>query len=654
MIDIKRKKVILEKAAANLKKEFFGIDDIIDKIIENISGWFLFPELSTRPQIVCLFGLTGVGKTELIRKLCNELGVNSDFAEIQLNGSKNQGTIKEILSHTTITSKSHSVLLLDEIQRFKTKDEEGSDILDGSMQDIWMLLSDGTLGSRNSLKTELLSFLTDLNSDIYDIEDKEKKKNVRVSDQENPDEEESSEVSEPSLDCDDDDDDDDNPYCWSKKYNANKLYSFDDNHSKEEYINMSLYQQRDKVVELLSDSYTFIPKPYTKMLIFISGNIDEAFDVATQASGVDVDADLIHEQTKNISVLDVKDALLRRFKPEQIARFGNNYVIYPSLNKTAYEKIIKRKVDDFCKSASALLKDNGYSLSICETILKMLYHNGVYPAQGARPILSTIDNFINSVICKSVVDCDMNEKKGEIFISCKEEGKVNYECGDYSNNIKFTGELDKIRNKQASKDNRTALTAVHEAGHTALLCILFGISPSEVRINLASSKTSGFVYNNVNPCDKDGIIKLIKVLYAGHAAEEIVFGKKYVTDGSKADIERATSNLIALTRLNGNNIKDLDDHKLFIGDDYACHYTNQEDTNHDIKVMSSLLFRETKELLIENQEYLIDLARELKEKKELNQKEISLISEKHNIIALCQEVDDEIVQYSTMFEEWSK
>ena len=45
--------------------------------------------------------------------------------------------------------------------------------------------------------------------------------------------------------------------------------------------------------------------------------------------------------TKKINVNHIKECLNLRFKPEQIARLGNNIIIYPSLNRKTYEKIIK-------------------------------------------------------------------------------------------------------------------------------------------------------------------------------------------------------------------------------------------------------------------------------------------------------------------------
>lgn len=641
MIDIQSRKETLERAAINLKKDFFGIDEVIDDIIENISAWFLFREIGTRPQIVCLWGLTGVGKTDLIRKLCKELGVNSNFAEIQLDGGKADKSIGEILSHTTITPDSHSVLLLDEIQRFKTKDEDNRDILDGGMQDIWMLLSDGTLGSRNSLKTELMSFLAELNCDIYNLEKKESTKKADL---------ETALKNGDEVDEDEYDEEDDNPYSWGKKWDANRLYRFDNSRTREEYMEMDLIQKRDLVMGLLANPDTFTPKPYRKMLIFISGNLDEAFDVATDTSTVEIDADIVYEQTKKVNVLDVKSALRKRFKPEQIARFGNNYVIYPSLNRKAYQGIIKRRVDTFCKTASKLLKGNGFSLKTHKSVMEMLYDNGVYPAQGARPILSTIDNFINNVIPKVIVNCDELGVTGKIVLSCENDSEVKYVCGDHTGVVEFEGELDKIRKEQREKHNLTSKVAVHESGHTALHCLLFGIAPKDVKISVASDISNGFMYSDVCPSDKTGIENYVKMCYGGTAAEELVFGKSCVGSGAAGDIETATARLVSLYRMNG--LSGLFGAKVRIGDDTATNVIDTKESDRLIEEKAKELYQEALGLLQDNQPFLKELSSSLLKCRELEQDDIISIAAKHNIVVGVNDGDDVLVDYKGKLDDW--
>jgi ATP-dependent Lon protease len=77
--EIKRKQALLQVSRDILKKEFVGIDTVIDKVIDSISTWFIFPELQETPVIINLWGMTGVGKTALIIRLSYLLEFDKKF-----------------------------------------------------------------------------------------------------------------------------------------------------------------------------------------------------------------------------------------------------------------------------------------------------------------------------------------------------------------------------------------------------------------------------------------------------------------------------------------------------------------------------------------------------------------------------------------------
>lgn len=55
--------------------------------------------------------------------------------------------------------------------------------------------------------------------------------------------------------------------------------------------------------------------------------------MSTMTGEADIDADIFRAFTEKITVVDVKQSLTRRFKPEQVARFGNMHLIYRALGK---------------------------------------------------------------------------------------------------------------------------------------------------------------------------------------------------------------------------------------------------------------------------------------------------------------------------------
>ena len=95
---IANKQALLDTARAKLKQEFVGIDTVIDSIINSITTWFLFPEIQERPLVINLWGMTGVGKTDLIKKLSGLLNYDKKLFRFDM-GSDNTGcrNMKDIL-----------------------------------------------------------------------------------------------------------------------------------------------------------------------------------------------------------------------------------------------------------------------------------------------------------------------------------------------------------------------------------------------------------------------------------------------------------------------------------------------------------------------------------------------------------------------------
>jgi len=141
---IEEKSSKLAKVKKNLKAKFIGLDEIIDRIIDSIQVWFITPELLLNPVIINLWGMTGVGKTDLVRKLVKELNFEDKFVEIQLNNDQKEKSIQEELIQSNILYEEQAILLLDEIQRFRSIDEEGKAKSNSNYSDIWELLSDGS------------------------------------------------------------------------------------------------------------------------------------------------------------------------------------------------------------------------------------------------------------------------------------------------------------------------------------------------------------------------------------------------------------------------------------------------------------------------------------------------------------------------------
>ena len=305
----------LQAIAAQLKTELFGIDAIIDRVIDSVRAWYVLPELVSRPVIVCLWGLTGTGKTQLVRRLAQLLGFYDRFVEVQMDGFSNGASwrgaqsISGMLAKSCVREGEPGILALDEFQRFRTIDNKRSELRVERYQDVWALLSDGRLPPSLSLLGDIESSIAEAAFDAERAEDGEAQLRFKLRSWEAKELQRNLKLDAPLMEI----------MAWTPEQLQERLRAFRESG-----------EQRWET-------------DYSRLLVFVCGNLDEMYeDLATSVDDCDSDADIFHALTGKLNVIDVKQALNRRFKPEQVARLGNEHVIYPSLSRRAYEQLIEQ------------------------------------------------------------------------------------------------------------------------------------------------------------------------------------------------------------------------------------------------------------------------------------------------------------------------
>ena len=526
---IEERKAKLEYAKKELKKKFIGIDEVIDKIVDNISLWYITPEIQFKPLIVSLWGITGVGKTDLVRTLVRLLEFTDKFIEIQMDIESEYGTanVEDYLKNSDVNTHEPGVLLLDEVQRYRTIDEHGNMVKNRHFNDVWMLLSDGKFQNNAQRKREIMEMLLD---EMYWEDQRQNApedeglegKDVKIETPENSPNVSSGKKKKPKK-----------LKYQTSLWTANRFKRMLNlTISAEDIMKMSLSERIGLMEESLKSKNINEGKSYEKLLIFVSGNLDEAFRMADDVEDSESDADIMHELSKRVNVVQIKHALSRKFKPEQIARFGNNHVIYPCLDRKAYEKIIHMNCQEIL---DRIQKEHGIRIELSDTVYDIIYRNGVFPAQGVRPAISTVFNllgsnlphFIYHALIPDVRYFKLDYEKDRLFavINQKRVSK------------KVTLELDEIR-KNKSIDEKM-LIVVHEIGHALVYALLFNTPPKQINTN-SSGLSGGFVVNHHSIDNKTFIKDKIAIYMAGVAAEELVFGEEFKSAGSEMDITYAT------------------------------------------------------------------------------------------------------------------
>lgn len=191
---------------------------------------------------------------------------------------------------------------------------------------------------------------------------------------------------------------------------------------------------------------------------------------------------------------------------------------------------------------------------------------------------------------------------------------------------------DKKENQSSRDKEELKLVAWHEAGHTLVARLLAKDEVSKVTILASTSGAGGVTFRNppkTNLHSREYLEHLVQVMYAGRAAEEIMFGdKSKITTGASSDIQQATglikqyiSHFGMSDEFGMINIEEFSNNNSMISSGVS-----EKVLNYASK-MSNDLYEETLEFLNENKNLLEKLANALLEKETLKSSEIDEILE---------------------------
>lgn len=542
----------LQEIAAQLKTELFGIDTIIDRVIDSVRAWYVLPELVSRPVIVCLWGLTGTGKTQLVRRLAQLLGFYDRFVEVQMDGFSNGASwrgaqsISGMLAQSGVREGEPAILALDEFQRFRTIDSKRGELRVERYQDVWALLSDGRLPPALSLLGDIESSIAEAAFDAERAEASEAQLRYKLRSWEAQELQRQLKIDAPLMEI----------MAWTPEQIQQRLHEFRESGQQ--------HWETD----------------YSRLLVFVCGNLDEMYEeLATSVDDCDSDADTFHALTGKLSVIDVKQALNRRFKPEQVARLGNEHVIYPSLPRRAYEQLIEQGCARYAQEAAARC---GLHFDITASVREQIYANAVFPAQGARPLFSSLHAILGATLAKAALwALENGAEAGEsVRLSAQPQGLAAHWRGD---TLAIAAPFEISRLRQRNNADFRALLAVHEAGHGLVHALLFGRAPEEIKIHVASFEGGYNAYSARKVWSRRNLLDSICTSLAGRAAELLVFGAALSSSGAESDLRKATETAARMLRHLGQGARIGRSDVSTDGEDNVC--TDVEASNAPIEAL---------------------------------------------------------------------
>lgn len=661
---------ILDEAINTIKDEFVGLDSIIDELRLAITPWWVTPEVISRPVVISLWGMTGTGKSSVVRRLLDLLDLKDQALifdcgqENNDSGTDISGKISEFLNlenkdNSTDSDSKNMVFVFDEFQYARTISESGEELNKPALRPIWNIIDDGVLRvSEYSYEVgQFLSYFEDLKA-FSKTRPGIKLNNLVV---ENP--QDVKDILEALG------------YFYYKRSvpgfmeSSCSSYNFDDDIdcgprengdvSKDPYrplkiiedktlrliirkINLYEYKPGNEIIQealeikTLAELIDWLESKKSKImstrkidcsgsLVFIIGNLDEAFHVEGDLSP-DFEADIFYDETSKVSISDIKNALKQRFRAEQISRFGNNIIKYPTLKKEHFQEIIYREVGRICTEFE---KSSGINLICDQDFLDLLYSEGVYPVQGVRPVFTTIGTIftplLSDILIRKASEPTIEEAEIKVvdpksgYKKPTKELEINFgqDLKPDKREIKLTlGELRCPENRKTK-----FISAVHETGHAIMLSFLTGVIPTSI---VAVSTDRGGFCTTYDP-SKNGeidsrldVMNDVMISLGGYCAEELIYGDKpeRILLGSGSDIENAWESLSEAVYKLGyfEPFMFVSRESETSGTGIPSGLDDKNMINQKIKTEFDLLKHHTTEILINNLDLLKKFALELGEK----------------------------------------
>lgn len=641
--EIKRKNEVIDNAIVELKKKYIGVDEQIDEIMSNVRTWYCYPQLQDRPCVINLWGLSGCSKTDSVRTIAKLLDLEEDliyfnFADIN---EKNAWEIENDIEDSVGNNKSNRIIVYDEFQYAATLDKQKEEKDNkGALKPFWELLDTGILNKKPEMRTLfnvykaylILKRIVDtkypiklvngkwLNSEDYikNLDGYERKSIFEVFI-------ESEKEIKPNIGCDMGQNNNGpiridsktkrvnccvelNPWFIDNVvdvYNNvnNSKFSTDNVDIRKKIYSMNVTELMEFFYNLYHSSCKGYKLDFKDSLVFVIGNLDEAYDVSFNVNP-DMSPDQFHKITKKITVVDIKEALKDRFRNEQIARLGNIHVIYPSFSSSTFKGIIDLQLSKYAKEVEDRI---GCKLTYDSSIKNIIYREGVFPTHGTRPVFSTIQEIVKSrlpEVMKAMTDAKLAQKLDSLEYSYS-NGYVRVKTYDIDRNLlttvksKLKLRVDNLR--KSTLDDKQALCAVHESGHFVAYASIYGNVPAKLISVATESGTGGFLLQDDDEDERaiktyDYYMNNIKIALGGYVAERIVFGDDNKTSGAVSDLRKATSiaskmvlELGMYSAVFKSNILDMDSQYLVIDD-------KREDSNRTINCIITRAIEELNEL----------------------------------------------------------
>ena len=528
-----------------LRKDHFGIDTEIQRLLDAFAPWYQFAETQTRPRAIGLWGMTGTGKSSIVRALVKEAGLEDRTYWLDASELNNRyGGFSEITSRIEDhLSGAPFIIVVDEFQHARTLLPDGTPAGESNeMRKFWELLDTGRVVTWPSIGRD---------RDLMDFQLRFKRcvrEGVRVR--------KGRVVSNygkfQSLVMKDRSGDDEfwgiPSRLWSDLQGMHyspeptlleiesKLSGMNERGILDWLEELKLNAQRARVIDA------------SKTLVVLLGNLDELY-VGGKEPMAELDPEVLAHRHKDIGRAGVQNALLKLFRIEQIGRIGSSHVVFPPIGTVAIDAIVGSAVSTL---SVRLSEHAGCRVEVDAALVDHLRATSSVAVLGARPVLEAVHNTVPLLLSQAMADTvAVGAEMIGLGIS---EGRpvADLVRGEQTQRMELSWPVEQTG--RVEEDDRTERTAIHEVGHLVCGVRLRGRKPLQVCARTRDPRVAGFVAWEVPPVEtfrRADIIPELAAILGGRAAEYLHYGASEVSAGSVEDIQQATALALGMVKNEG-------------------------------------------------------------------------------------------------------